>query len=137
VIESLEHANLAALQSFVAEVAAAATSRRLVGSDPALADCGFVESEGGWVREVTVAPVSEELTQAITLGELEDAIRASWCAETSDDPECWTTDNPAYQQCDVTSRVVQDYWAERSSSQASRSTGVASTAMRGTGSRRA
>jgi hypothetical protein len=58
---------------------------------------------------VTVAPVSEELTQAITLGELEDAIRASWCAETSDDPECWTTDNPAYQQCDVTSHVVQDY----------------------------
>jgi hypothetical protein len=49
------------------------------------------------------------LTRAVTLSQLESAIRASWSAETSDRPDSWTSDNPAFQQCDVTARVVRDY----------------------------
>ena len=109
VIESLEFADLASLKSFVRAIAGAATSSRLRGDDAVLTECGFVEDESGWAFDVIVAPVSPEVTRAITLGELEEAIRASWCAETSDDPALWTTGNPAYQQCDVTARVVQDY----------------------------
>jgi hypothetical protein len=109
VFESLEFADVASAKSLVGAVADAATSARLRGNDAVLAECGFAETDGGWVIDVTVSPAAVEVTHAITLGELEDAIRASWSAETSDDPGSWTMDNPAYQQCDVTAHVVQDY----------------------------
>jgi hypothetical protein len=83
-------------------LASAATAPRLTGSDPVLGECGFV----GGVREL--APVAAP-TWVFTLSALETAIRASWAAETSCDAAGWTPENPAYQQCDVTARVVHDY----------------------------
>jgi len=44
-----------------------------------------------------------------TVTELETAIRAAWCRETSDDPDEWTPANPARGQCGVTALVVRDY----------------------------
>ena len=58
-----------------------------------------------------VAPVAVDSHVPLTLARLEQAIRDSWCAETSDRPDDWTSENPAFQQCDVTARVVQDYLA--------------------------
>jgi hypothetical protein len=46
---------------------------------------------------------------AITVAELEAAVRAAWCRETSDDPDEWTPDNPARGQCGVTALVIRDY----------------------------
>jgi hypothetical protein len=40
---------------------------------------------------------------------LEEALRACWAADTSDDPDAWTPSNPARGQCAVTARVVQDH----------------------------
>jgi hypothetical protein len=59
------------------------------------------------VRDVTVAPVAG--ARVVTHNELEAAIRVYWSAETSDRPDEWTSANPAFQQCDVTARVVRDY----------------------------
>jgi hypothetical protein len=44
----------------------------------------------------------------IDLAVLARALRASWSADTSDDPDLWTTANPARGQCAVTAKVVQD-----------------------------
>jgi hypothetical protein len=43
-----------------------------------------------------------------TLAELEQAIRASWSLDTSDDPDEWTPENAARGQCDITSLVIHD-----------------------------
>ncbi|RSS52198.1 alpha/beta fold hydrolase [Streptomyces sp. WAC06614] len=47
-----------------------------------------------------------------TLAELEAAIRAGWSAGTSEPADTsripWTTENPAWGQCDITALVVQD-----------------------------
>ncbi len=40
---------------------------------------------------------------------LRTAIARSWVAETSDDRDGWTPDNPCLGQCAVTSMVVRDY----------------------------
>lgn len=37
------------------------------------------------------------------------AIASSWSADTSNDPQLWSPDNPALGQCAVTALVVQDY----------------------------
>jgi hypothetical protein len=44
-----------------------------------------------------------------TLTQIEEAIRAAWCRETSDDPDEWTQDNPARGQCGVAAAVLRDY----------------------------
>lgn len=41
-------------------------------------------------------------------GELAEAIRWSWCGDTSTDP-AWVSDRPSEGQCAVTALVVQDY----------------------------
>ena len=92
---------LPALREFFDALAAVVTAPRLVASDSALVECGFVDG----VREL--APVAAP-TRVFTLGELEAAIRASWSAETSCEPG-WAPENPAFQHCDVTSRVLHDY----------------------------
>lgn len=46
---------------------------------------------------------------AVTDAEIERAIAASWCRETSDDPQRWSLSNPACGQCAVTALVVQDF----------------------------
>lgn len=101
-VVGIDYANVDDLRELFDALSAAATAPRLRGSDPVLVECGFVEG----IREL--APVAAP-TPVFTLGELESAIRASWSAETSCDADGWTPGNPAYQQCDVTSRVVHDY----------------------------
>jgi hypothetical protein len=105
-IEYDDHASACALVNAVVDVM---TAPRIVGGDDVLEHCGFESDGQRWTRELTVEAAPDEATRAVTLSELEEAIRASWGAETSDRPESWTTDNPAYQQCDVTARVVRDY----------------------------
>jgi hypothetical protein len=43
---------------------------------------------------------------AMTLAELETVIRKAWSKDTSDDPDQWTTLNPARGQCGVTAMVI-------------------------------
>jgi hypothetical protein len=43
-----------------------------------------------------------------TLHDIEQAIRNSWSAETSDHPKDWRPDNPASGQCGTTAFVVRD-----------------------------
>ena len=109
VVVSLEYDELSSARALLDAVAAAATVPRLAGFEAVLAECDFVSDGERWVREVTVAPAPMEETRSFTLGQLEEAIRSSWSAETSDDPDAWTPGNPAFQHCDVTARVVQDY----------------------------
>jgi hypothetical protein len=108
-IASIEYDDPASARELVNAVADVITAPRIVGGDDVLEHCGFESDGGRWVRELTVEAAPDELTRAVTLSQLEAAIRASWSAETSDRPESWTPDNPAYQQCDVTARVVRDY----------------------------
>jgi hypothetical protein len=108
-IASIEYDDPASARELVNAVVGVVTAPRLVGGDDVLEQCGFERVGQRWVRELTVEAAADELTRAVTLFQLEDAIRASWSAETSDRPESWTSDNPAYQQCDVTARVVRDY----------------------------
>jgi hypothetical protein len=109
VIASIEYDDPGSARELVDAVIGVMTARRIVGRDDVLEHCGFESDGQRWTRVLVVEPAPERLTRAVTLAQLEDAIRASWSAETSDRPESWTTDNPAYQQCDVTARVVLDY----------------------------
>jgi hypothetical protein len=44
----------------------------------------------------------------LTLAQLEQAIRESWSADTSDDRDEWSPENAGRGQCDITSLVVHD-----------------------------
>lgn len=44
-----------------------------------------------------------------TLTRIEEAVRAAWCRETSDDPDEWTPENPSRGQCGVAALVLRDY----------------------------
>jgi hypothetical protein len=109
VIVSIEYDDPASARKLVDAVVDVMTARRIVGGDDVLEHCGFESDGQRWIRALTVEAAPDELTRAVTLAQLEAAIRAAWSAETSDGPESWTPDHPAYQQCDVTSRVVRDY----------------------------
>lgn len=53
--------------------------------------------------------MSDHLIRAVfTLNELEQAIRRSWAADTSDDPDEWSPANPARGQCGVTALTLRD-----------------------------
>jgi hypothetical protein len=108
-ITSIEYDEPASAQELVNAIAGVLTAPRIVGGDDVLEHCGFENDGPRWILELAVEAAPDELTRAVTLTQLEQAIRASWSAETSDRPESWTPDNPAYQQCDVTARVVRDY----------------------------
>jgi predicted N-acetyltransferase YhbS len=70
---------------------------------------GFVrESEGELVLDVPTDP-DPVAAAAVTLTDLETAIRASWSRETSADPDEWTVDNPSRGQCDATAVVLRAY----------------------------
>lgn len=43
------------------------------------------------------------------LAALQEALLRAWSAETSYDPEHWSSSNPAWGQCAVTSLIVQDF----------------------------
>jgi GNAT superfamily N-acetyltransferase len=92
-------------------LADAATARRLVVADGVAGGffraCGFVtDGTGALARPVVTRPARDGA--AWTLREVEDAIRASWGRDTSDDPDEWSEDNPARGQCGVTALVVRD-----------------------------
>ena len=71
--------------------------------------CGFVpDSDGTLVRDIPTEP-APEATAAVTLADLEAAIRASWSQETSADPDEWTVDNASRGQCDATAVVLRSY----------------------------
>jgi hypothetical protein len=108
-IVAIEYNDPASARILVEAVVAVITTPRIVGRDDVLGECDFESDGQRWVRELAVEAAPDELTRAVTLSQLEGAIRTSWSAETSDRPESWTSDNPAYQQCDVTARVVRDY----------------------------
>ncbi len=44
--------------------------------------------------------------QKMTLGDLQKLLRKAWTRETSADPENWTPENPARNQCGVTALMV-------------------------------
>lgn len=96
VVVEVEAADDTARDAFLDELAATVTSVSSIRDE-----------QGRVLREVSVAPV--ELPSPVTLGRLEEAIRASWSAETSDAPDNWTAANPSFQHCDVTARAVQEY----------------------------
>jgi hypothetical protein len=108
-IASIEYDDPAEARKLVDAVTTVLTAPRIVGDDDVLEHCGFERDGRRWRRELAVEAAPDERTRAVTLTQLEAAIRASWSAETSDRPDSWTSDNPAYQQCDVTARVVRDY----------------------------
>ena len=60
------------------------------------------------IRTIVVEPGAPEAVHAVTLTELERAIRSSWALDTSDDPDEWTEANPARGQCVGTALVVRE-----------------------------
>jgi hypothetical protein len=67
-----------------------------IGSD--LFDC---------VRILVSRPADAHAVSAVTLGDVEQAIRASWCRETSCEAD-WSEAHPARGQCDVTALLVRE-----------------------------
>jgi hypothetical protein len=67
-----------------------------IGSD--LFDC---------VRILVSRPADAHVVSAVTLGDVEQAIRASWCRETSCEAD-WSEAHPARGQCDVTALLVRE-----------------------------
>jgi hypothetical protein len=60
------------------------------------------------VRILTESPVPAESVRALSLGDVEAAIRSAWARETSEDPDEWSTANPARGQCSVTAMLVRE-----------------------------
>lgn len=109
-IVALEYDDAAAAQELVEAIVGVATAaRRVYGNDPILEQCGFMPSGARWVRELAAEPGPDGATHAVTLAELERAIRESWGSDTSEEPNVWSTDNPAWGNCAVTALVVRDY----------------------------
>lgn len=52
-------------------------------------------------------PEPEGSSHQPTLDALEEALRASWDRDTSDDPDRWTPENPALGQCAVSALVIR------------------------------
>jgi hypothetical protein len=107
VVATLDYDDVTAARSLFDAVGAVATARRLVGADDRLAQLGFAAEGVRWVRPVEVAP--SDAPAPVTLARLEEAIRASWDRETTEEPDVWTEENPAYGNCAVTALVVRDY----------------------------
>jgi N-acetylglutamate synthase-like GNAT family acetyltransferase len=105
-------------RALVGALAAAATAKRLVAETDAdgagfYERCGFeVTSAGGGrfrcVRPIAPVPADQSQVAAFTLAELEDAVRGAFGADTTDDPDGWTEQNPALGHCDVTVLVVRE-----------------------------
>jgi hypothetical protein len=66
------------------------------------------DGDGFTCVRVLDAAADESLPRAVGLHELEDAIRASWDADTAEDPASWSPANPARDQCSATALVVRE-----------------------------
>jgi GNAT superfamily N-acetyltransferase len=99
-------------------VAALASSHRLLAETDAngaelYRACGFAISDSAngrcvCVLELAVTPATAAAVSAVTLEQVEQAIRASWSRETSDNPDEWTEDSPARGQCVGTALLVRE-----------------------------
>jgi len=105
---SFEHDDEAAGRELFDAVASVATATHLLGDDDRLAGFGFERRDGRWVRELAVE-ADDDAAHAVTLADLQDAIRASWGSDTTEEPAVWSEDNPAWGNCVVTALVVRDY----------------------------
>ncbi len=101
--------------SLLDAIAAVATGARIVaGADASSNDvyraAGFTAEPDcdRLVRALAEAPAAIESTRAATLHDIEQAIRAAWSRETSDDPDEWSESNPARGQCAVTALLVRE-----------------------------
>lgn len=101
--------------SLLDAIAGVATGARIVAcADEARHDvyraAGFSAEHGSdrLVRALNEAPGSAEGTRAATLHDIEQAIRAAWSRETSDDPDEWSEWNPARGQCAVTALLIRE-----------------------------
>jgi hypothetical protein len=92
-VRSLSETRPGAEQKLVTALADMANASVLVGPDEA------------WTLPLDSTPAPHE---TFTLAELEAAVRSAWSAETADEPETWSPDNPARNHCDVTALVVRD-----------------------------
>lgn len=108
-IRSIDHDAVAHARALLEAVAGIVEASRLTGSDAVLGDCGFSHDGRRWVRDVVAAPAPESAVSAVTLGELEAAIRSAWGSDTTDEPGLWSRENPALGQCAVTALVVRDH----------------------------
>jgi hypothetical protein len=80
---------------------------RLVDAVAARANAARLVAEDGTVlREIVDDPGTN--VGFVTFADVEEAIRASWSRETSDDPDEWTEQNPSRGQCAVTSLLVRE-----------------------------
>lgn len=104
-------------RALVEALAQAATARTLVAETDAAAvgfyrRCGFTVEQLGdrfrCVRTIEARAADSGAVSALTLGELEQAIRESWGRDTSDDAGEWSGDNPARGQCAVTALLLRD-----------------------------
>lgn len=107
-VVGLEYEEPAAACELFDAVAGAATAPRLVGDDGRLERFGFAREDDRWVRHLAFEP-DDEGSAAVTLAELEGAIRASWGPDTTEEPDVWSEENPAWGNCAVTALVVRDY----------------------------
>ena len=111
-LASRDDAEAASLLDAIADVATGA--RIVAGADASRNDvyraAGFDAEPGRdrLVRVLAEAPAAAENTRAVTLDELEQAIRAAWGRETSDDPDDWSETNTARGQCAVTALLVRE-----------------------------
>ncbi|HWE80990.1 MAG TPA: GNAT family N-acetyltransferase [Gaiellaceae bacterium] len=74
--------------------------------------CGFElgPERDGRVRcslPLDAIPVAEDRAP-LTLAGIDEAIRASWSAETAGDSSTWSSENPARHHCDVTSALIRE-----------------------------
>jgi hypothetical protein len=99
----------------IADVAAAV--RLVADADERTADvfraAGFEEKPSGshgvrFVRALTEAPARAQSVRALSLDDVETAIRGAWGRETSDDPDEWSEANAARGQCAVTALLVHE-----------------------------
>ncbi|MCL5434702.1 MAG: hypothetical protein M1559_03275 [Candidatus Marsarchaeota archaeon] len=75
------------------------------------------ELEAHYINDSAFRIVVNEIFHAekpkLGISNLYDAVSKAWAAETSADPERWSSDNPAWGQCAITATVVHDYFGGR------------------------
>jgi hypothetical protein len=68
----------------------------------------IVDRDGRVLRNVAPQTASAAATRAVTLADVEAAVRSAWSRETAEDPALWSDENPAVEHCGVTALVVRE-----------------------------